>query len=225
MNRTGFWILLFAAASVFFGWETYRAWEGPVLPGKEAPEGKPFPLPSAGDIPKAPAGNAQYAGLSSVIARPVFRPDRRPFQGASGAVPQRNHEAELARYTVLGVLMTGDERKAVVVSNAPGNAGRWEVGAGDDLPGFTVKEVGPDGIVLTADDREFSLPLYAGGPKGPGGGVFRTETGPAPPRSVPGAVRPPAPAVATPSPQHEQPPAVPQIPQRTYPQRYLPGRR
>ena len=47
--------------------------------------------------------------------------------------------------------------------------------AGDALPGFTVKEVGVEGLLLTADGREFLLPLYAGAPTAAGGAV-RTET-------------------------------------------------
>lgn len=238
MNRSAIYYLVYVAAAAFFAWKTYSALTDPVLPGKEIGVGVVFTRPAVLDLPVPGPGNAQYAGLSAILARPVFRPDRRPYQEGSAAVSAKNYESELSRYTVLGVLLMEQEKIAVVVSNAPGNAGRWEVGVGDSLPGFTVKEIDTDGIVLTADGREFTLPLYAGGPKSVGGAPLRTEVAPPPsPRPQPPAGMPstgatpssaqplelrrvaPAPAtVPAPSP-------TPRIPQRTYPRRYIPGRR
>ena len=237
MNRWVVWILVFASAAVFFGWEAYRAWTGPLLPGAETPAAEAFSLPAAAP-PQAGPGDAAYPGLSSIVARPVFRPDRRPYQEVSAGVPQKNYEAELSKFTVLGVLMMGDEKKAIVVSKGSGATDRWEVGAGDSLADFTVKEVGLDGLVLAADGREFTLPLYADGPKSVGGDPIRTEVAPAPSsaqpkpppaaRPVPGAGRLPPPAAVTPSPAPSlQPSGVSPspVPQRTYPRRYIPGRR
>ncbi len=231
MNRVALWILVSAAAAVFFGWEAYRAWTEPVLPGEEARAGETLSRPAPA-IPPGGPGDAVYSGLSSIVARPVFRPDRRPFQEESAADPQRNYDAELARYTLIGVLMDGDEKKAVVVSKGPGATERWEVGAGDSLGDFTVKEVGPDGLVLVADKRELTLPLYAGGPKAVRGAPIRTEVAPAPARvrpqtppaarPVPGARRVQTPRASS-TPSSGGPPS--QVPRRTYPRRYIPGRR
>ncbi len=239
MNRSAVYYLVYVAAAAFFAWKTYHALMNPVLPGKEIGVGVVFTRPAALDLPMPGLGSAPYAGLSAILARPVFRPDRKPYQEGSAA-PAKNYESELSRYTVLGVLMMGQEKIAVVVSNAPGNTGRWEVGVGDSLPGFTVKGIDTDGIVLTADGREFSLPLYAGGPKSAGGAPLRTEVAAPPsPRAQPPAAMP-TPGAATPSaaqplelrrvapPPARVPalsPAAPQIPQRTYPRRYIPGRR
>ena len=237
MNRWVVWILFFASAAVFFGWEAYRAWTGPILPGAETPAADAFSLPAAA-LPQAVPADAAYPGLSSIVARPVFRPDRRPYQEDSAGVPQRNYEAELSKFTVLGVLLMGDEKKAIVVSKGSGAADRWEVGTGDSLADFTVKEVGPDGLTLIADQREFTLPLYAGGPKSSGGIPLRTEVAPPPPpasaqppaaaRQAPAAGRFQPSAVVTPSPAPSlQPSGVSPspVPQRTYPRRYIPGRR
>jgi hypothetical protein len=237
MNRWVVWILVFASAAAFFGWEAYRAWTGPLLPGTETPAAEAFSLPAAAP-PQAGPGDALYPGLSSIVARPVFRPDRRPYQEVSAGVPQKNYEAELSKFTVLGVLMVGDEKKAIVVSKGSGATDRWEVKAGDSLADFTVKEVGLDGLVLAADGREFTLPLYADGPKSVGGGPLRTEVTPAPPpaqaqpstaaRPAPAAGRFPPPAAVAPSPATSpQPSGVSPspVPQMTYPRRYIPGRR
>lgn len=231
------WILVSAFAAVFFGWQTHRAWTGPVLPGEKTPVGETL-FPPALSLPKVGPANASSfgSGFSTIVARPLFRPDRRPHEGDSDTVPLRNYEAELAQYTVLGVLMTGDEKKAVVVVKGAGQNERWEVEAGDNLSGFTVKEVGEDGLILTADDREFTLPLYAGGPKAVGRTPLRTEVTPkpspaAPPRpagarKVPGAAPPAQPAAVSPPPASPPSGAAPyQRPRRTYPRRYIPGRR
>ena len=108
------------------------------------------------------------------------------------------------------------------------------------MPGFTVKEVGVEGMLLTADGREFLLPLYAGPPTAAAGAV-RTENlrrDAAPPAAAPGSPAsakpaasgaPPGPA-AMPAPTPAQPRAAPAYtpPKRTHPgalPRFRPGRR
>ena len=237
MNRAALWILVFASATVFFGVKTYRALTGPVLPGEVPPAGAAISPPSAAAQPQKEPDDAAYSGLSSLLARPVFRPDRRPNQEGSVDSPQRNYEAELSRYTVLGVLMMSDKMVALVVGKGASKGERWEVGAGDSLPDFQVKEVNQDGLVLLADDREFTLPLYAGGPKAVGRAPLRTEVKPATSDAQP---KPPSSAVPTPGagkspPSAATPPTTPeQVPgpaqrriqrRRNYPRSYTPGRR
>ena len=42
MRRPAFWIPLLALAVLFFGWQSYKAWTGPVLPGVAPPPGETF---------------------------------------------------------------------------------------------------------------------------------------------------------------------------------------
>jgi hypothetical protein len=198
MNRPRFLIPILAFAAIFFGWRAYEAWTRPL-----GVAGTPPSDPAA-----VPIGVSQEEGLpppdlsapvASIVARPVFRPDRQPFREDAVKIPQRNYEAELSRFTLLGVLLLGKDRKGVVVGKgAAGRDDRWEVAPGDSLPGFGVKEVGTEGLTLTADGREFLLPLYAGGPKGPPGKApVRTDVAPPrapapPPQAAP--VTPAAPA-------------------------------
>ncbi len=248
MNRPGFLIPILAFAAIFFGWRAYEAWTGPL-----GAAGPPPPIPAA-----VPIGVSQEEGspppdltapVASIVARPVFRPDRRQFREETAAqTPKRNYEAELGRFTLLGVLLLGKEKKGVVVGK--GGAGRderWEVAPGDSLPGFIVKDVGTEGVTITADDREFLLPLYAGGPKGqPGQAPVRTEVTPrrtAPSQQQPAARQPAAspqpapggqvgtvrpPEVAAPSPPVAAPAAPPTAPDlpayiRRIRPRYIPG--
>jgi len=237
VNRAALWILVFASATAFFGWKTYRALTGPVIPGETPPAGAAFSPPSAAAQTQKGTEDAAYPGLSSLLARPVFRPDRRAYQGGGAESPQRNYEAELSRLTVLGVLMMSDKMVGLVVGTGASKGERWEVGAGDSLSGFTVKEVNQDGLVLAADGRQFTLPLYAGGPKAVGRTPLRTEVAPAPSAAKPGvpSSASPAPAAKTAPPSAAAPPSTPvQVPdavrtrlqrRRTYPRSYTPGRR
>ncbi|HZW37042.1 MAG TPA: hypothetical protein VFF01_08870 [Candidatus Deferrimicrobiaceae bacterium] len=195
MKSPAFLIPVLALAAIFFGWRTYEAWTTPVAAA--------IPPPAAGTA-AAPAGltgaepppPVDLSGMAaSILARPVFRPDRTPFREETAAAPpKRNYDAEMSRFTLLGVLLLGDEKKGVVVGKAgTGRQERWEVGPGDMLPGFKVKDIGADGITLIADGKEFLLPLYAGGPKGPPGQApVRTDVGP--PRAPAAAPQPAVPA-------------------------------
>lgn len=231
MRKPALLALAFAFAALFFGWETRQAWQGapgaqyaaaPVLQGAWQPgAASPDPTPPAD----------QTAAVSAVTARPLFRPDRKPFVEASAGVSARNYEAELSRFTLLGVLSFGDEMKGLVASRSGARTDRWELKAGESFPGFTVKEVRTDSLLVTADGREFQLPLYAGPPTGTGG-ALRTDVprtaSPAPsaatapaqptPRAAPAAV-------PTASPAHPQTPVPTAPPQRDPRPRYVPGRR
>jgi hypothetical protein len=172
VRRPALAALALSLLALLFGWETRqalratpggednaataRAWQ----PGVSAPDPPPPPDPTT--------------SAAAVAARPLFRPDRQPFREQVGGASVRNYEMELSRYTLLGVLGFGDAPYGVVVGKAGIKGERWEVKRGDALQGFTVKEVGMEGLRLTADGREFLLPLYAGAPTATGGAV-RTE--------------------------------------------------
>ena len=134
----------------------------------------------------------------------------------------------MSRFSLLGVLGFGDAPVGVVTRKTGNQTDRWELKAGDPLPGFVVKEVRMDGLLLAADGREFLLPLYAGAPTAAPGALrteaTRRDAAPipiAPPASaVPARPAGPAPASLT--------PRVPPFPSGTPPAftpRYVPGRR
>lgn len=198
--RAPFWIVVLAVAASFLAWETWSAWN--------APASQPLPPAAGFALPQRPASAdnasraAELAGQVAVIAvKPLFRADRQPYFENAAAAPQRNYEGELSRLTLVGVVLQGDQRKGLVLGTLGGRPERWEVGAGDSLPGFAVREVQADGLLLAADGREFLLPLYGGPPKGQAPGSLRTETGipaaaaqpqPGMPLSIPGAPVPPS---------------------------------
>ena len=245
MRRPVLAAIALSLLALLFGWETRQALQA--TPGKQdnsamVPAGAWQPGVSAPD-PQSPPDPTPAA--AAVSARPLFRPDRQPFRGDGSGVSGRNYETELSRYTLIGVLGFGDAPVGVVVGKAGNKGERWEVRKGDPLPGFTVKEIGMEGLLLTADEREFLLPLYAGPPT-VAAGALRTETtrrdaaqpapgsaAPARPGAPPALVAPSRPAgfpsaaptaSTVPGSTPQTAPSAPVSP-RGIPPRYVPGRR
>jgi hypothetical protein len=225
MRRPLLATLALSLLAIFFGWETRQALRA--TPGGQDNAATPArgswqPGVSAPD-PQSPPDPTPAA--TAVTARPLFRPDRQPFREQAGSpIPVRNYEAELSRFSLLGVLSFGDELKGLVASRGGARTDRWELKAGDSFPGFTVKEVRTDSLLVTADDREFQLPLYAGAPTATGG-ALRTDVVKAAP-AAPSAKTAPAP-VARPQPSApvvRPQPSAPVSPRDIRP-RYVPGRR
>ena len=203
MRRPALATLSLALLALLFGWETRQALRAsPVGPDNAAPVGSW----QAGVAALDPQPPPDPTAAAAVTARPLFRPDRQPFREQTAGGSVRNYEAELSRYTLLGVLGFGDAPYGVVVGKTGSKGERWEVKLGDSLQGFVVQEIGLEGLRLTADGREFLLPLYAGPPTAAGGAV-RTETtrrDAAHPAPVPGFPTPkagfPAPKAGFPAP-------------------------
>jgi hypothetical protein len=240
VRRSTLATLALSLLALLFGWETRQALRA--TPGGQdnaatAPAVAWKPGISAPD-PASPPDPTPAAAV--VVARPLFRQDRQPFREQAGSpVPVRNYESELSRFTLLGVLSFGDELKGLVVSRGGARTDRWELKAGESFPGFTVKEVRTDSLLVTADGREFQLPLYAGSPTATGG-ALRTDvpkaapamTAPAQPAPRAGQGAPvsrpqPSPPVASPQPSApvaSPQPSLPASPRDIRP-RFVPGRR
>lgn len=238
MRRPALATLALSVLALLFGWETRQALRA--TPGGQ--DNAVLAEARQPDVamldPQPPPDSAPV--VSAIAARPLFRQDRKPFQEGAAAAVGQNYEAQLSRYTLLGVLGFGDAPYGVVVGKGGNKGERWEVKTGDSFQEFTVKEVGIDGLRLTADGQEFLLPLYAGAPTA-AGGALRTDTtrhdakqpiaAPGSPASAKPAASgaPPGPAVTTapaPAPPRTAPAYNPPFrppPGRT--PRYYPGRR
>jgi len=253
MRRPTLATLALSLLALLFGLETRQALRA--TPGGQdnaapAPAGAWQPGIATAD-PQPPPDPGPM--VSAIMARPLFRQDRQPFREQTAGASARNVEAELSRFTLLGVLGFGDVPYGVVVGKGGSKGERWEVRKGDSFQGFTVQEVGMDGLRVTAEDRELLLPLYAGAPTAAGGAV-RTETtrrdaaqpasraaAPASGAAPASAAGAPLPGPATPSaspvpPRVRRPSPVPLAPgaspaplpsdaSPTVAPRYIPGRR
>jgi len=214
MRKPALLVASFALLAFFSGWETWRAWHAP-LPAADngARSAGAFWQPGA-TVPD-PSPPPEFASMiAAVNARPIFRADRKPFGEDGGSL--RAYDQELSRFSLIGILVFGDEQKGLVVSKAGNRSDRWELKAGDSLPGFTVKEVRTDGLALTADGREFLLPLYAGPPTATGGAlrtdVQRRDAAPVPQPAASPATASPSKPIPAPTPPA---PAVQGMPQPT----------
>jgi len=107
-----------------------------LAPGADAPFAAPVrpPLAAAGDAD--PAGMAT-SWSATILARPVFRPDRKPLSAAPPAA------TVLPRLTAIVVtaagsvaIFTGDDGKALVLST------------GGDVAGYKVTKIGADSVEL-----------------------------------------------------------------------------
>ena len=244
MRKPSLLALALAVLALFFGWRVQQALDAPPSAGDNAARAAATGWQPGAPAPDPPPPPDTAAAVGAVKSRPLFRADRRPFtEAVAGAVPARNFDAELSKLSLIGILAIGGDPKGIVVGKGGTRSERWEVKAGDELPGFRVKEVRTDGLAVTAEDREFLLPLYAGPPTAAGGSVRteapRKESAPAQPAAVPGAPPPaaagPAPAQPRPAPGAPPRPAVtppvavqptpPARPPGAMPPRYIPGRR
>ena len=222
-----------AALALFFGWQARQALDEPVAAGDNAAKAAVTGWQPGALAPDPPPPPETATAVASIRNRPLFRPDRRQYTEAGTSA--RNFESELSRLSLIGIMAIGDDMKGIVVSKGTPNAERWEVKVGDTLPGFKVKAIRTEGLTVTAEGREFLLPLYAGAPTAAGGGPVRTEVtrkDPAPggtkPAAAPAAAPPaaqrpvPQPAAMPPTAAPAQPAPGPQTP--GYP-RYTPRRR
>lgn len=226
--------LALALLALFFGWRMQQALDAAPPAGDNAVRPASTGWQPGAPVPDPPPPPDTATAVAAVKNRPLFRADRQPFTDAAGA-SGRNFDAELSRLSLIGIMAIGEEQKAIVVSKGGTRSERWEVKAGGELPGFRVKEIRTDGLTVTAEGREFLLPLYAGPPTTAGGGAVRTEV----PRREPAPAQPaaaPAPSTAQPRPAQATPPrpvvppptgaqpATSPRPPGAMPQRYIPGR-
>ncbi|HWB49364.1 MAG TPA: hypothetical protein VG651_09660, partial [Stellaceae bacterium] len=91
--------------------------------------------------------------------RPLFSPSRRPA-AAAAAAPGPGAES---RYRLLGIVAAGAKRTAFITDNGR----RTDVGVGDRLGGWTVREIGRDQVTLAAPAGEVVLKLTPAPPEAP----------------------------------------------------------
>lgn len=214
MRKPALLFVALCSLALFFGWKARSAWLAPPPSVDDTGRASAEIWRPGAPMPDPPPPPESAGAVSAIVARPLFRADRRLFREKDpGAEAGRNYEAELSRLSLIGTLAFGGEMKGIVVGKGSPNAERWEVKAGDPLPGFKVKEVQIDSLTVTADGREFSLPLYAGPPTAAAGPV-RTETRRKEPAPAPPAASAPPPSAA--------PPPVAQPPSTVPPPRPVP---
>lgn len=142
-----------AAAAVLLAALAGWPWLAPPIP-----QTRPLAPPSATTAaPPAAPSLPPLASFSATVDRPLFSPSRRPPPGAAAG------PAIESRYRLLGIVATGAKKTAFVADNAR----RAEIGVGDMLDGWTVKEIGRDWVMLVSPAGETVLRLKSAPPEPP----------------------------------------------------------
>jgi len=145
----------FGAAAVLFAALALWPW---VVPQSALSPRRPA-TPSAGAPAPALAALPPIASFSATVERPLFAPSRRP---ASTAVEPATGSTE-GRYRLLGVVATGPTKKAFVVDGTR----HIEVTEGSMLDSWSIKQIGPDRVLLTSPTGDAVLKLKPAPPETP----------------------------------------------------------
>ena len=138
---------------------------GLVLTYEFAVPSKPVQADAAStDLPwKPPAVESDFtlpplSQFQEVITRPLFLKTRRPAPSAStGAATQSTADTPLSKYAVSGVVITPEQRFALIRGISDNTLQR--VTDGQEFNGWTVKAIEHEGIVFTREREQERLPL------------------------------------------------------------------
>lgn len=115
------------------------------------PATRPLATPPAAPAAPAIAALPALASFAATVERPLFSPSRRPAVNA----PTAAAPAAESRYRLVGIVASGAKKTAFVADNAR----RIELGVGDALDGWTVKEIGQNRVTLASPTGEMVLKL------------------------------------------------------------------
>ena len=127
------------------------AW--PWLP-RPAPAQPPATAPAEDTAPKL-ARPAPFSDFAETSDRPLFSATRRPVPGAGMLGVD-------GRYRLIGLVIAGAARHALIAPAAGGRA--LELGEGEAVEGWTVTRIERDRVVLSSPAGEATLGLTAAAP-------------------------------------------------------------
>lgn len=102
----------------------------------------------------------EVGDLSNMVERPLFREDRRPPTVVVEAPPPVEvgpKASDLARYALVGTVITGDQQIALL--RDPNGAALLELRRGDELHGWRVASMLSDTITFNADKQSVVIEL------------------------------------------------------------------
>lgn len=159
-------VVLLGLLCVLLAWVIYEEISGiPAIRATEAGgvamPGAPAPVPS-----EATFAMPDRQSLAVILERPLFTQTRRPSRVASGGAL-----AGSADFTLSGVLISGDERSALIRAGSTGTV--HQLKHGENIAGWTLVEIAADRVIVRRDaiETEIFLDYTASAPPGP-----RTET-------------------------------------------------
>jgi general secretion pathway protein N len=180
------------------------------LGGPSAPAGPARrPVPAEVKLMPQMVATAPEQAYPEAAARPLFSPTRRPAP-AVVATPQPTFQR--GQFALLGVIVVGDHRIAMLRERSNGRVHRVEKGR--DVNGIKVADIQAESVTLAMGAEQESVPLVVGKAGGAPGQPGAPPNFPQPPGA-------PAPSSAAPQGPFAQPPnpaaAAPAAPMRSAP--------
>jgi hypothetical protein len=130
-----------------------------------------------GTAPPSPLASEPLDRLSATRERPLFSPTRRPPPPPPPPVVHSAEPPPPPSVALFGVVMDGNEVRAIVRTGPA--AGTMRVRVGDDIDGWKVAQIEGRRLVLVLDNRIATFTMFAGnrangalrsGPEVPAGG-------------------------------------------------------
>jgi hypothetical protein len=128
---------VFGALAAVFAAVAIWPWLVPPIPASH-----PTVEPSMVAPALSPDNLPGLAAYAAIVERPLFVPSRRPPPAVTSSIE--------GRYRLLGIVGAGAKRRAFVADGAR----RIEIGEGDAIDGWTVKEIEQDRVLLTSPAGE-----------------------------------------------------------------------
>jgi hypothetical protein len=139
----------------------------PALAAGQAPDAPA----EQGAAPPSPLAGEPLDRLSATRERPLFSPTRRPPPPPPPVVQRAEPPPPPPpppTVALFGVVMDGDEARAIVRTGPAADMRRVRVG--DDIGGWKVAEIDGRRLVLVLDDRVATFTMFAGNAGAPRGG-------------------------------------------------------
>ncbi len=148
--------LLLIALCLALGYHVWRTLEaGPIAIDADA---APTPPAAAVDAPEAPTELPPISDFSETVARPLFMATRRPPEPEEVEVEaEPTVGAQRNMFNLLGIVISSDERVALVTRRRGGDFLRLVVGQRVD--GWLVVAIEPDSMTLSQGDEIEMLKL------------------------------------------------------------------
>jgi hypothetical protein len=150
----------------------------PAMAADASPQPTPYPPPEAGEgvsiYPPRVAGESREGGtappsplaaqpldrLSATRERPLFSPTRRPPVPPPPVVNAPGPPPPPPDVALFGIVMDGDEARAVVRTGPAEKIVRVRIG--DDIGGWKVSQIEGRRLVLSLDDRIATFMMFTG---------------------------------------------------------------
>jgi lipoprotein-anchoring transpeptidase ErfK/SrfK len=143
-------VLVMAAAYALFA-----VWTAPPMdlpaPARRPAAARPSQAAEAG-------GDANAAAYSAIAEHPLFYPSRKPWQPPPPPPPPppaSTAPAPLTDYALVGVIVSGETRSALI--RPPGGNKTITIRVGQELNGWTLKEITRDRLHFAAGDAGYDM--------------------------------------------------------------------